>query len=174
MRSSEAAPPTAFASLEQFEHGRLDLVDDDGRRYAFSNLFAVAADAPPYRKIAVAQNFEYVLEAVRAEGASDWWASPHDEFALVMDGAVAVELLDPSEPACDPSGRGAIRLGVPPAGQPMGRVVARRGHMVLLPAGRCYRFLAERPSVILLQTIAGPHTEYRWREICDPASGANP
>jgi hypothetical protein len=130
MRSNEAPPPTAFASLERFEHGRLDLIDDDGRRYAFSNLFAVAADAPPYRKIAVAQNFEYVLEAVR--------------------------------------------LGVPPAGQPMGRVAARRGHMVLLPAGRCYRFLAERPSVILLQTIAGPHTEYRWREICDPASGANP
>lgn len=168
-----APPPTAFGSLEHFEHGRLDLVDDDGRRYAFSNLFAVAAESPPYRKIAVAQNFEYVLEVIRAEGTSDWWATPHDEFALVMDGAVKVELLDPSEPACDPAGRGAVRLDAAPAGQPMGWVAARRGHMVLLPAARCYRFQAERPSVILLQTIAGSHTEYRWEDICDPASGAD-
>ena len=48
----------------------------------------------------------------------------------------------------------------------MGHVVAGHGHMVLLPAGRCYRFVAEQPSVILLQTIEGPDTVYRWAEIC--------
>jgi hypothetical protein len=41
--------------------------------------------------------------------------------------------------------------------------------MTLLPAGRCYRFSAERPSVILLQTIEGPGTVYRWSEICQTA-----
>lgn len=164
---------TAFGSLDQHAHGRLDLIDDDGRRYAFSNLFAVAAQAAPYRKTAVARNFEYVLEAIRAEGTSDWWATPHDEFALVVDGEVQVELLDPSEAACDPAGSGAVKLPAAPAGSPMGRVRARRGHMTLLPAGRCYRFRAARPSVILLQTIAGPHTEFRWSEICDPAAGSS-
>ena len=38
--------------------------------------------------------------------------------------------------------------------------------MVLLPAGRCYRFVADQPSVILLQTIEGPDTVQRWAEIC--------
>jgi len=162
---------TVFGALGHFEHGRLDVIDDDGRRFAFSNVFAVAAEAPPYRKTAVAQNFEYVLEAIRAEGTSAWWATPHDEFALVMDGEIEVELLDPSEPACAADGQGAVRLSDEPAGKPMGRVHARRGHMTLLPAGRCYRFRAERPSVILLQTIAGEHTEFRWSEICDSAAG---
>ena len=40
-------------------------------------------------------------------------------------------------------------------GRPMGRIVAGRGHMALLPAGAAYRFHAEQPRVILLQTIAG-------------------
>jgi hypothetical protein len=47
----------------------------------------------------------------------------------------------------------------------MGRVIARRGHMTLLPAGAAYRFSADTPSVILLQTIAGPDTQFRWAEI---------
>jgi hypothetical protein len=48
----------------------------------------------------------------------------------------------------------------------MGRIVATRGHMALLPAGKCYRFHAANPSVILLQTIAGPDTVFKWSEIC--------
>jgi hypothetical protein len=51
----------------------------------------------------------------------------------------------------------------------MGRISARRGHMVLLPAGRCYRMHAPQPAVILLQTIAGPDTIERWGEICQTA-----
>jgi hypothetical protein len=27
-----------------------------------------------------------VIEAVRAEGTSDWFAASHDEFVVVMDG----------------------------------------------------------------------------------------
>ncbi len=163
---------TVFGSLDHYEHGRLDVIDDDPRRYAFSNVFAVTAAAPPYRKTAVARNFEYVLEAIRAEGSSGWWATPHDEFALVLDGEVEIELLDPGEAACAEGGDGAVSLPTPPAGRPMGRVRARRGHMTLLPAGRCYRFHAQRPSALLLQTVAGAHTDYRWTEICDGAAGA--
>jgi hypothetical protein len=47
----------------------------------------------------------------------------------------------------------------------MGTVVARRGHMTLLPVGAAYQFHAESPSVILLQTQDGPDTEYRWADI---------
>ena len=52
----------------------------------------------------------------------------------------------------------------------MGTVTARRGHMTLLPAGAAYQFHADRPGVILLQTIAGKDTEFRWAEICQTAS----
>jgi len=38
--------------------------------------------------------------------------------------------------------------------------------MTLLPAGSAYRFHAERPGVILQQTIAGTDTLFRWAEIC--------
>jgi hypothetical protein len=47
----------------------------------------------------------------------------------------------------------------------MGRIVASRGHMSLLPAGAAYRFSADEPGVILLQTIDGDDTLYRWAEI---------
>jgi hypothetical protein len=47
----------------------------------------------------------------------------------------------------------------------MGEVVARRGHMTLLPAGAAYRFSADQPGVILMQTIEGPDTVYKWAEI---------
>ena len=48
----------------------------------------------------------------------------------------------------------------------MGGVKARRGHMTLLPAGAAYQFHADRPGVILMQTIGGPDTVYKWAEIC--------
>ena len=46
------------------------------------------------------------------------------------------------------------------------RVRARRGHMTLLPVGAAYQFHADRPGVILLQTVAGADTQFRWAEIC--------
>jgi hypothetical protein len=160
---------TVFGSLDDYEKGGVEVINDDPRNYVFSNMFEVASNAAPWEKVAVAKNMEYVLEVIRAEGTSEWRATPHDEFALVVDGEVAVELLDPTSPLVDPDAGGSVAVDGDPDGTPMGRVVARRGHMALLPAGRCYRFRADRPSVILLQTIEGPDTLYRWSEICQTA-----
>jgi hypothetical protein len=48
----------------------------------------------------------------------------------------------------------------------MGRVVARKGHQVLLPRGAAYQLRSTRPSVAILQTVDGPETVKRWSEIC--------
>ncbi len=119
-----------------------------------------------YEKVAVGKNLEYVLEAIRAEGTSEWRATPHDEFALVMDGEVTVELLDPADQLVAPDAEGSIGLDGEPAGNRMGSVTATRGHMTMLPAGKAYRFVAADPAVILLQTIEGPDTVYKWADIC--------
>ena len=157
---------TVFGSLESYAKGGVEAIDDDPRNYVFSNMFEVAAAAEPWEKVAVAKNMEYVLEAIRAEGVSPWRVTPHDEFALVMDGAVVVEFIDPAEPLVDPDASGSIAVDGDPVGTKMGHIVAGHGHMAMLPAGRCYRFSAASPSVILLQTIEGPDTVYRWAEIC--------
>jgi len=81
---------TVFGSLDNFRKGGVDIIDDDPKNYAFSNVFEVAARSRPYERVAVGKNFEYVIEAVRAEGASPWYAAAHDEFALCMDGVVEV------------------------------------------------------------------------------------
>jgi hypothetical protein len=158
---------TRFGSLQHYEKGGVEVINDDPRHYAFSNIFEVASKSRPYQKVAVGRNMEYVLEVIRAEGTSDWWAAAHDEFALVMDGEVEVRLRKLAEPSPVPPDRpGSIRLPGEPAGFRMGRIKARRGHMALLPVGAAYQFHAPRASVILLQTIAGDHTEFRWAEIC--------
>jgi len=165
--SSPSTPyTTVFGSLSDYEKGRVVVVDDDPKAYVFSNVFEVANNSKPYEKVAVGKNLEYVLEVIRCEGTSEWRATPHDEFALVMDGEVRVELLDPDEVAVDPDAHGSIGLAKEPPGTPMGHVVARRGHQVLLPAGRCYRFDCADLGVILLQTIEGPDTVQRWADIC--------
>jgi hypothetical protein len=166
MASSTTQYSTVFGSLDHFDKGGVEAIADDPRNYVFSNMFEVAANAAPWEKVAVAKNMEYVLEVIRAEGTSPWRATPHDEFALVVDGRVVVELIDPDEPLVDADASGSIGVDGEPAGKPMGHVMASHGHMVLLPAGRCYRFVADQPSVILLQTIEGPDTVQRWAEIC--------
>jgi len=130
---------TRFGSLDDYEKGRVEVIDDEPHHYAFSNVFETASRSRPYEKVAVGKNRQYVLEAIRAEGTSDWRTCAHDEFALVMDGE--------------------------PAGPRMGEITARRGHMTLLPSGAAYRFHADRPGVILMQTIEGPDTVYKWAEI---------
>ncbi len=157
---------TVFGSLDDYEKGRVIVIDDDPKAYVFSNVFEVAGMSKPYEKVAVGKNLEYVLEAIRCEGTSSWRATPHDEFALVMDGEVVIELLDPNEQLVDPDSNGSIGLDGEPAGTRMGRITARRGHQVLLPAGRCYRFVCDEVGVVLLQTIEGPETVYKWAEIC--------
>jgi hypothetical protein len=158
---------TRFGSLAHYEKGGVEIIDDNAKNYAFSNIFEVASTSKPYEKVAVGKNLEYVLEAIRAEGTSEWRTAAHDEFALVMDGEVEIRLRKLDDPSVvSPSKEGSIRLRGEPAGRPMGTVRARRGHMTLLPVGAAYQFHADRPSVILLQTIAGEDTQYRWAQIC--------
>lgn len=159
--------PTVFGSIDAFEKGTMEVIDDDPKRYTYSNMFDVASTSKPYEKVAVARNMEYVLEVLRAEGTSGWRSAPHDEFALVMDGEVEVELVKLADASIVPEDKeGSVALPGEPEGTPMGRVVARRGHMTLLPKGAAYRFDAKRPGVIMMQTIAGEDTVYKWAEIC--------
>ena len=157
---------TVFGSLNKFEKGGIHIIRDNPRNYAFSNVFEVASRSRPWEKVAVGRNMEYVLEAVRAEGTSPWYAAAHDEFALVMDGVVEVELVALDAPVVAADKEGSVRLAGEPGGRPMGRIVARRGHMALLPANAAYRMHADRPAAVLLQTIAGDDTVERWAEIC--------
>jgi hypothetical protein len=157
---------TKFGSLDQFEKGTIEIIDDDPKRYAFSNMFEVASAAKPYEKVAVGKNMEYVLEVLRAEGTSGWRTCAHDEFALVVDGEVEVRLVKLDEPLAPEGKDGSIAVDGEPRGRKMGRVIARRGHMALLPAHAAYQFHADAPGVILLQTVKGDDTIERWLEIC--------
>jgi hypothetical protein len=157
---------TKFGSLGEYEKGTIEIIDDDPRRYAFSNMFEVASTAKPYEKVAVGKNMEYVLEVLRAEGTSGWRTCAHDEFALVVDGEVEVRLVKLDEPLAPADKNGSIAIDGDPVGRRMGRVTARRGHMTLLPAHAAYQFHSEAPGVILLQTIKGDDTVERWAEIC--------
>jgi hypothetical protein len=158
---------TVFGSLNNYRKGGVDIIDDDPKNYVFSNVFDVAARSKPYERVAVGKNFEYVIEAVRAEGTSPWFTCAHDEFALCMDGRIEVHLVKLADPgAVKAQAKGAVRLPNTPDGQKMGRVVLGRGHMALLPKGAAYRFQADKPSVAMIQTIEGPVTVQKWAEIC--------
>ena len=157
---------TRFGSLDDFEKGSIEIVDDDPKHYAFSNIFEVANASRPWEKVAVGKNMDYVVEVIRAEGTSEWRTAAHDEFPLVLDGEVTIELVKLDEPAVPADKNGSVALGGDPVGRPMGRIVCRRGHMALLPANAAYRMSAERPSVVILQTTLGDDTIERWAEIC--------
>ncbi len=159
---------TKFGSLDNYEKGGVEVINDDPKNYAFSNIFEVASQAEPFEKIAVGKNFEYVLEVVRVEGTSPWRVCGHDESALVMAGEVEFSFHTLDDPPQLPNA-GSISLGGDPVGDFMGRVRARRGHLTLLPAGRAYRYAAASPSVLLIQTIEGVDTQFRWAEICQTA-----
>ena len=159
---------TVFGSLRDYTKGELQIIDDDPKNYAFSNVFDVASKSKPYEKVVVAINLGYVLEAVRAEGTSAWYAASHDEFAIVMDGDIEVELLklDAPDSIAPASKRGSVLAGERPAGKKMGTVRCRRGHQVLLPKGAAYRFKALSAGVVLLQTVEGELSVQKWRDIC--------
>jgi hypothetical protein len=159
---------TVFGSLGEYEKGSIDVISDDPRHYVFSNIFEVAAKSPPYEKVAVARNLEYVIEAIRAEGTSPWYRCVHDEFVVVLDGEVRVELVKVVTPvmAGDSPQNGTVRLAGDPAGQRMGSIRLSRGHQALLPAGAAYRFSAARPSAMIQQTLKGELTVEKWSEIC--------
>ncbi|MGH6989326.1 MAG: hydroxyquinol 1,2-dioxygenase [Stellaceae bacterium] len=157
---------TVFGSLANYQKGGVAIINDDPRNYVFSNVFEVAEKSKPYERVAVGKNFKYVIECVRAEGQSPWYACAHDEFALVLDGEVEIRLVKPLKPLVPEDKEGAIPLEAAPDGCKMGRVVARRGHMTLLPKGAAYQFAAAKPAVMTIQTIEGDVTIQRWSEIC--------
>lgn len=156
---------THIGSLDAYEKGVIEL-KDDLRKYAFSNIFEVAGTAAPFERIAVAQNLEYVAEVMRVEGDSPWYAAPHDEFAIVMDGEVTFHFVKLDDDQAPSHEGGAAQLGAKPNGPVMGRVTARRGHQVLLPKGAAYQLTSAAPAVAIIQTVDGPVTVKRWSEIC--------
>ena len=156
---------TQIGSLDAYQKGVIEL-NDDLRKYAFSNIFEVAGEAQPFERIAVIQNLEYVAEVTRIEGESGWYAAPHDEFAVVMDGEIAFEFVKLEDAQVPDHAGGAIQLGAKPNGPVMGRLTARRGHQILLPKGAAYRMVSKRPAVALIQTMDGPVTVKKWSEIC--------
>jgi hypothetical protein len=157
---------TKFGSLDAYEKGGIELINDEAKHYVFSNVFEVASAAKPWEKVAVGKNMEYVLEVIRAEGTSEWRTCAHDEFPLVLDGEVTLELVKLRSGTAPADKGGSILVEGDPDGRKMGRIVLRQGHQALLPANAAYRFTASRPSVILLQTIHGDDTVERWAEIC--------
>lgn len=158
---------TKFGSLRNYQKGSLEVLDGNPKQYTYSNMYEVASMSKPYEKVAVGKNMEYVLEVLRAEGDSEWRAAAHDEFALIMDGEVEVRLVKLEDPSVVPADKnGSIALHGEPAGAKMGTILARRGHMALLPAGAAYQFHAVTTGVILMQTVEGEDTVYKWEEIC--------
>ncbi|MCB1330784.1 MAG: hypothetical protein KDK28_15700 [Maritimibacter sp.] len=160
---------TNYATIDDHESGSITIISkDDKKNYVFSNMYEVSATSKPYERVAVAKNFEYVIESVRAEGVSSWYSAAHDEFAVAMDYPVTVELvkLDDPDAVVDPESEGAHKLGGEPVGKKMGTIKLGHGHMALLPVGAAYRFTAERPATLMVQTIDGPETVHKWAEIC--------
>ena len=45
---------TAFASLDSYDKGGVEVINDDPKNYVFSNMFDVASAARPWEKVAVA------------------------------------------------------------------------------------------------------------------------
>jgi hypothetical protein len=160
---------TRFGSIADYDKGGVTIIDDDPRNYVFSNIFEVADTSAPYERTAVAKNFEYVIEVARAEGTSGWYACAHDEFVVSMDGTVEVHLIKPDARLLDAEAQGAHALDEMPDGRKMGRLVLGKGHQGLLPAGSAYRFHADKPACMIIQTIEGPVTVQKWAEICQTA-----
>lgn len=159
---------TDFGSIHSYKKGGVTAIDDDQRRYVFSNMFEAAAISKPYERVAVAKNFEYVIESVKAEGESSWYSAAHDEFVISMDGKVRVDFLKLDDPDAlvDPESEGAVKLSGQPQGQAMGYVILGRGHMAMLPVGAAYKFSAAETCTLLIQTIDGPETVHKWAQIC--------
>ena len=163
---------TVFGSIERFEKGGVQIIDDDVKHYAFSNCFEIASKAKAYERIVFGQNQIYVLEALRAEGTSPWYTCAHDEFALDMDGEIDVHLikLDASQQVSDPDKNGAVLVEGQPRGQNMGWMKLRRGHQALLPKNSAYQVRASgKPGVLVVQTCKGELSIERWADICQTA-----
>ena len=158
---------TWLGSLDNYRKGSIETITGKPEHYAMSNVFEVASHAAPYEKIVVGKNLKYVIETLRAEGASPWFTASHDEFCVVMDGEIDVHFIKPSDgPLVDAETEGSVRLDGTPSGKSMGFVRLRRGHQALLPAGAAYRFETAGQGVLLVQTILGRYSVEKWKDIC--------
>lgn len=160
---------TDFASIDSYKSGSITLISKGSKKdYVSSNMFEVAAKSKPYERIAVAKNFEYVIESVRAEGTSPWFTAAHDEFVIAMDYPVTVELLKLDDPdsVVDPESEGGHKIERTPVGKKMGTIKLGRGHMAMLPVGAAYRFISAQPATLMIQSIEGPLTQHRWADFC--------
>ena len=121
-----------------YRKGEIEITSGSASHYVFSNVFEVASKSAPYEKVVAGKNLEYVIEVLRTEGQSAWFACPHDEFVILMDGEVRIDFIKLDNPP--KNGTGTVSAGEHPQGRAMGHVVLRRGHQALLPAGCAYRF----------------------------------
>ncbi|MGM9488320.1 hydroxyquinol 1,2-dioxygenase [Ideonella sp. YS5] len=168
---STVAYETKFGSLDRFEKGQVQAIDDNVRHYAFSNCFEIASKSKPYERVVFGQNQIYVLECARAEGTSPWYTCAHDEFALVMDGEVEIHLvqLAGEQIVPDVEHDGAVLVKGEPKGKKMGWMNLRRGHQGMLPKNSAYQFRSAKPGVVVIQTCKGDVSVERWAEICQTA-----
>jgi hypothetical protein len=159
---------TSFGSLDKYEKGTIELINDKASHYVFSNVFDVAGKSKPYEKVVVGKNLQYVIETLRAEGDSPWFTASHDEFVVAMEGEIEVHYvkLDDAGKIAPLSREGSVRLPGAPAGKKMGVIKLKRGHQALLPTGAAYQFRALKRGVLLLQTILGENSVEKWAEIC--------
>ena len=168
--SGDSDYQTFLGEMGDFKKGGVEVINDDPKAYAFSNVFEVAANAAPYERVVVAKNMEYAIECIRAEGASPSYTCAHDETFLCMGGEIEIELFKPAAALLAPDSEGA-HLAEDQDGklERMGRLVLGKGHMALLPANSVYRFKATDPSLGIFQTLLGPVSVERWSEICQTA-----
>ncbi len=168
---TQVAYKTVFGSIDRFEKGGVQIIDDDVKHYAFSNCFEIASRAQPYERVVFGQNQIYVLEVLRAEGTSPWFTCAHDEFALSMDGEVEVHLiqLDAAQRVGDENKNGAVLVTGEPRGARMGWMKLKRGHQGLLPKNAAYQFRSAQPATLIVQTCKGEVSVERWADICQTA-----
>jgi hypothetical protein len=161
---TETSFHTVFGSLDGYRKGEIEITSGSASHYVFSNVFEVASKSAPYEKIVAGKNLEYVIEVLRTEGQSAWFACSHDEFVILMDGEVRIDFIKLDTPPQNPAG--TVLAGEQPQGRAMGHVVLRRGHQAMLPAGCAYRFSAPKAGVALVQTKIGELSVQKWADIC--------
>ena len=109
MASTTTQYSTVFGSLDQYDKGGVEAIDDDPKHYVFSNMFEVAANAAPWEKVAVGKNMEYVLEVHPRRGhlavAGDRRTTSSRSSWTARS---SIELVELDEPLVDADGR---RLG---------------------------------------------------------------
>src|SRR5258706_2520616 len=159
---------TNFGSLDKFNKGTIELINDKAKHYVFSNVFDVAAKSKPYEKVVVGKNLQYVIETLLAQGDSPWFAASHDEFVVTMEGEIEVHFikLDDAQKIAPANKEGSVRIQGTPPGRNMGVIKLKRGHQALLPAGAAYQFRAQKRGVLLLQTILGEKSVEKLSAIC--------